>query len=66
MSTKPKFPSWLIFVDRAPDDTSFLRLMVLNPENDAVSTFVNYVVETDPEGYAPQASDLHTSAQPRP
>ena len=64
MNDKPKLPPWLIFVDRAPDDTALLRLMVLNPENDAVSTFVNEVIDADPVGYAPRARDLHTAAQP--
>lgn len=66
MSSKPKFPSWLVFVDRQDDDTALLRLMVLNPENNAVSTFVNGVIDADPYGYAPRARDLHTDAHPEP
>jgi len=64
MKSESKWPPWLIFVDRAPDDNALLRLMVLNPENDAVSTFVNEVIDADPDGYAPRASDLHTVAHP--
>jgi hypothetical protein len=64
MKSEPKWPPWLIFVERAPDDNAFLRLMVLNPENDAVSTFVNEVIDADPDGYAPRARDLHTAAHP--
>jgi hypothetical protein len=64
MPSEPKWPPWLIFVDRAPDDSALLRLMVLNPENDAVSTFINEVIDADPDGYAPRARDLHTAAHP--
>ncbi|MFZ5433598.1 MAG: hypothetical protein ACOZB3_07480 [Calditrichota bacterium] len=66
MNNEPKFPSWLTFVDRAPDDSTFLRLMVLNPVNDAVSTMVNKVIETDPPLPEPGASDLHIDERPRP
>ncbi|MBU0507657.1 hypothetical protein KKH27_02295 [bacterium] len=59
MTNDPKFPSWLVFADRAPDDGTFLRLMVLNPVNDAVSTMVNCVIETDPPLNAPGPDDLH-------
>lgn len=48
MQTEPKFPHWLIFVERAPDEGTLLRLLVLNPFNDAPCTFINAVIETDP------------------
>lgn len=66
MNTEPNFPPWLTFVDRAPDEGALLRLMILNPVNDAVSVMVNRVIDADPPRYAPGASDLHTSAHPRP
>ena len=61
MKSETKWPPWLIFVDRAPDDNTFLRLMLLNPENDAMSVFVNQVIEADPDGYAPRSRDLNTA-----
>lgn len=66
MQNEPKFPPWLVFVDRAPDDGAFLRLMVVNPVNDAVSTMVNRVIETDPPRAVPGAGDLHVDEHPRP
>ncbi len=64
MHTEPNSPPWLTFVNRAPDESSLLRLMVLNPFNGAMSTFVDELIETDPPEYAPRASDLHTDAHP--
>jgi len=65
MQNEPKFPPWLVFVDRAPDDGAFLRLMVVNPVNDAVSTMVNRVVETDPPLPLPGSGDLHVDERVR-
>lgn len=65
MKSEPKFPPWLVFVDRAPDDGAFLRLMVVNPVNDAVSTMVNHVIETDPPPPRPGPDDLHIEEHPR-
>jgi hypothetical protein len=65
MLNEPKSPSELIFVDRYADEASLLRLMVLNPVNNEMSTFVNQVIETDSEDYAPRAGDLHTFAYPQ-
>jgi hypothetical protein len=62
MQTEPNSPSWLSFVDRAADESSLLRLMVLNPFNGAMSTFVNELIDVDPPGYEPRADDLHTDA----
>lgn len=59
MQTEPKFPHWLIFVDHAPDNGALLRLLVLNPFNDAPCTFVNAVIETDP----PSPAMLFTESQ---
>jgi hypothetical protein len=64
MLKEPKHIPWLHFVDKAPDDGPLLRLMVLNPINNELSTFSNQVVDTDPEGYAIRPSDLHTFAHP--
>jgi len=66
MNNEPKFPAWLSFVERAPDEGQLLRLMVLNPFNDAVSVMLNRVIDADPPRHAPGPSDLHTSAHPRP
>lgn len=65
MINEPKSPQQLAFVDRDSDESALLRLMVLNPVNGEVSTFVNYVIETDSGDYAPRAADLHTFAYPR-
>jgi hypothetical protein len=64
MMSEPNSPPWLTFVDRAPDESALLRLMVLNPFNGAMSTFVNELIDTDPPGYEPCAADLHTDAHP--
>lgn len=65
MSNEPKCAIELTFVNRDPDESSLLRLMVLNPVNNEMSTFVNQVIETDSGDYAPRADDLHTFAYPR-
>jgi hypothetical protein len=62
MNPESKFPSWLTFVDKASDDSALLRLLMLNPFNSEMSTFVNFVIDADPDGYAPSARDLHTGA----
>ncbi len=41
-------PKWLVFVDKAPDDEPWLRMMVLNPLNGAMSTFINRPIDADP------------------
>jgi hypothetical protein len=65
MSNEPKSTLELTFVSRDPDETGLLRLMVLNPCNNEMSTFVNQVIETDSPDYEPRAADLHTFAYPR-
>jgi hypothetical protein len=64
MISEPNFPPRLDFVEKAPDDGTLLRLMVLNPFNDEMCTFVNAVIETDPQGFAPGAGDLHVPPPP--
>jgi hypothetical protein len=64
MNPESKSPPWLTFVDKASDDMALLRLLMLNPFNSEMSTFVNSVIDADPDGYAPSASDLHTGAHP--
>jgi hypothetical protein len=66
MQNEPNFPPWLTFVDRMPDDGALLRLMVVNPWNSEMSAMINEVINTDPEGYAPGAADLHSFADHRP
>jgi len=65
MKPPPKFPPWLTFVSRAPDDAPLLRLMVLNPLNDDMSPIVNQVIEADPPLLRPSADGLHTDAKQR-
>lgn len=43
-----KRPNWLVFVDKAPDDGPWLRMMVLNPLNGAMSTMINTPIDADP------------------
>jgi hypothetical protein len=64
MLPEPNFPSRLDFVDKAGDDGPLLRLLVLNPFNGELSTFVNGVIETDPQDFAPSAGDLHVPPPP--
>jgi hypothetical protein len=45
---EPNRPNWLIFVDKAPDDGPWLRMMVLNPLNGAMSTMINTPIDADP------------------
>ncbi len=66
MISEPNSPSRLDFVDKAPDDGPLLRLLVLNPFNGEMSTFVNEVIDTDPQDFAPTAGDLHIPAPPTP
>jgi hypothetical protein len=65
MQSPPKYPSWLTFVNRAPDDAPLLRLMVLNPLNDVMSPIVNRIIEADPPLLRPTADGLHTDADGR-
>ena len=65
MQETPKSPSWLTFVSKAVDDAPLLRLMVLNPMNDAMSPMLNHVIDCDPCGYNPGSANLHTSAEQR-
>ena len=62
MQSEPKSPPWLSLVERASEDGPLLRLMMLNPMNSEMCVFVNGLIYTDPEGYAPAAADLHTFA----
>jgi hypothetical protein len=62
MKDEPKSRPWLSLVERAPDDGALLRLMMLNPMNSEMCVFVNGLINTDPDGYAPTAADLHTFA----
>jgi hypothetical protein len=62
MQSPPKLPSWLTFVNRAPDDAPLLRLMVLNPLNDVMSPIINQVIEADPPLLRLTADSLHTDA----
>lgn len=64
MRKEPKSPPWLSLVERAPDDGALLRLMMLNPMNSEMCVFVYGLINTDPDGYAPTAADLHTFAYP--
>ncbi len=43
-----KRPNWLVFVDKAPEDGPWLRMMVLNPLNGAMSTMINTPIDADP------------------
>jgi hypothetical protein len=65
MKLQPNLPEWLTFVNRAADDAPLLRLMVLNPVNDTMSTIVNQVIDVDPCGYNPGSANLHTRAEQR-
>lgn len=40
-------PSWLVFVDRAPEDDPWLQLMVINPMNGQTSTLSDKLIEPD-------------------
>ena len=52
-------PPWLTFVSRADNDFVWLRLMVINPLNGAVSTMVEDSVDIEPVDLSPRASSLH-------
>lgn len=52
-------PPWLTFVSRADNDFAWLRLMVINPLNGAVSTMVEDSIEIEPVDLSPRASNLH-------
>jgi hypothetical protein len=54
MESKKKFPPWLVFVNRAPDDDSWLQLMVVNPINGETSTLSDTLIETDWNEPGPQ------------
>jgi hypothetical protein len=63
MTESPKSPSWLTFVSKAEDDAPLLRLMVLNPMNDAMSPMLNLLIDADPCGYNPGSANLRTRAE---
>jgi hypothetical protein len=44
---EPGAPKWLIFVNKAPDDGPWLRMMVLNPLNGAMCPMINTPVDPD-------------------
>ena len=54
-------PKWLVFVDKAPDDGALLRMMVLNPFNGAMSTFVNTPIDADPRLFIPEPAPMLTA-----
>jgi hypothetical protein len=47
MNKKPKFPPWLTFVSKAPENDPWFRLMVENPVNGQLSTFSNILIDLD-------------------
>ena len=44
---EPGAPKWLIFVNKAPDDGPWLRMMVLNPFNGAMCPLIDTPVQAD-------------------
>jgi hypothetical protein len=45
--SEPNAPKWLIFVNKAPDDGPWLRMMVLNPFNGAMCPMINTPIEAE-------------------
>jgi hypothetical protein len=64
MKEEPKSLPWLSLVERAPEDGPLLRLMMVNPMNSEMCVIVNDLIDTDPDGYAPNSADLHTFSYP--
>ena len=56
-----KRPNWLVFVDKAPEDGPWLRMMVLNPLNGAMSTMINTPIDADPRLFIPEPAPMLTA-----
>jgi hypothetical protein len=54
---------WLVFVDKAADDGELLRLMVLNPFNGVVSTFIHTPIDADPRLFLPEPAPIMTASE---
>ncbi len=54
-------PAWMTFVSRADETSPWLRLMIVNPVNGAMSITLFEPIEVDPPDFGPTANDLPTA-----